>query len=112
MNIAEASIRITFQKSNTVIDRFGNHTSEWLDYYSCWSEAVSSRRKSEETQEAAQTLESDRLEFTVRRSTETNAVNSKEYRILLGEKIYNILSVDEMGFDRYRRKFLAELVRR
>lgn len=112
MDIAGANIRITFQKSKTVIDRFGNHTSDWSDYFSCWAAAVSSRRKSEETQEAAQTLESDMLEFTVRRSSETNAVNSKEYRILLGEKIYNILSVDEMGFDRYRRKFLAELVRR
>ena len=112
MNIADGNKRITFQRSETAVDRYGNHISVWEDYFTCWAEAVSSRRKSEETQEAAQTLESDRLEFTVRRSTETNAVNSKKYRILLGEKIYNILSVDEMGFDRYRRKFLAELVRR
>ena len=36
MNIAAMRIRITFQKSQVVKDEIGNHTNEWVDYFSCY----------------------------------------------------------------------------
>ena len=57
-------------------------------------------------------MEADRLDITVRWCSEIAVVNSKGYRILLGGRIYNILSIDEMGFKRNSRKFHAELSER
>jgi hypothetical protein len=48
----------------------------------------------------------------VRYSSETAAVNSKEYRVLLGDRIYNILSIEEMGFKHNSRKLHTQLVER
>lgn len=110
MNIAGLRVRIIIQKNETVKDRYGNHKSTWTDYFTCWSTAVTGG--SDETEEAGQTVEKNKLDFTVRYSSETAQVNSKEYRILLGDRIYNILSIDEMGFKRNSRKIHAELVER
>ena len=55
------------------------------------------------------TQEKDSVDFTVRYSPEIAAVNSKEYRILLDGRIYNIRSIDEMGFKKNSRKFHTEL---
>ena len=112
MNIAGLRTRITIQKNETVVDKYANHKSSWTDYFTCWATAVTSGLSTSEEEAAAHTTEADRLDITVRYSTETAAVNSKEYRILLGSRIYNILSIDEMGFKHNSRKIHAELVER
>ena len=61
---------------------------------------------------AGHTVENDRLDFTVRYSSETAVIDSKHYRIFLGDRIHNILSIDEMGFKHNSRKFHAELTER
>ncbi len=112
MNIAGMRVRITIQKNGTVTDQYGNHSSQWNDYFSCWATALTGGRSAEETQNAGTTQEGDRLDFTVRYCSETAAVNSKEYRIMLGGRIYNILNIDEMGFKHNSRKIHTELVER
>lgn len=112
MNIAGLRVRITIQKNNTVTDKYGNHKSVWLDYFTCWATAVTSGLSSSEDETAGHTVETDRLDMTVRYSSETAAVNSKQYRVLLGGRIYNILSIDEMGFKHNSRKFHTELTER
>ena len=112
MNIAGLRVRITIQKNETLIDRIGNHTSAWTDYFTCWATAVSSRRSSDETLEAGAVHEADRLDITVRWCSETAAVNSVQYRVILDDRIYNILNIDEMGFARKSRKLITELVER
>lgn len=112
MNIAGLRVRITIQKNETVTDRYGNHKSIWQDYFSCWATAVTSGLSSSEDEAAGHTVEADRLDITVRWSTETAAVNSKQYRVLLGGRIYDILSIDEMGFKRNSRKLHTELAER
>ena len=112
MNIAGLRTRITFQKNETVVDRYGNHTSAWTDFFSCWATAVTSGLSSSEGEAAGHTVEADRLDITVRYSSETAVVNSKQYRILLGDRIYNILSIDEMGFKQNSRLFHTVLVER
>jgi SPP1 family predicted phage head-tail adaptor len=112
MNIAGLRVRITIQKNETVVDKYGNHTSAWTDYFSCWATAVTSGLSSKEEEAAGHTVEADRLDFTVRWSSETAVVNSKQYRVMLGGRIYNILSIDEMGFKHNSRKLHAQLSER
>ena len=52
------------------------------------------------------------MDFTVRFSTETEAVTAKNYRILLGDRIYDIEHVDDMGFKRNSRKLHCNLTER
>ena len=68
MNIAGLRTRITFQKNETVVDRYGNHTSAWTDFFSCWATAVTSGLSSSEGEAAGHTVEADRLDITVRYS--------------------------------------------
>ena len=112
MNIAGLRVRVSIQKNETVVDKYGNHKSEWRNYFTCWATAVTSGLSSSEDESAGHTVEADRLDITVRYSTETAAINSKQYRILLGERTYNILSIDEMGFKRNSRKLHTELTER
>ena len=110
MNISGLRVRITIQKNETVTDKWGNHKSAWTDYFTCW--ATPSTQTGAEGEEAAHTVEEDRLDFTVRWSSETAAVTAKGFRILLGDRIYNIVHVDDMGFRKNSRKFHAELTER
>lgn len=112
MNIAGLRVRITIQKNETETDRYGNHKSVWQDYFTCWATAVTSGISANEGETAGHTVEENRLDITVRYSSETAAINSKLYRILLGGRIYNILSIDEMGFRHNSRKFRTELEER
>lgn len=110
MDIARLNVRITIQKNEVEIDRYGNHMAVWKDYFKCW--ATCSNQTGTEEAGAGQTLESDRMDFTVRYSSETAAVISTKYRIILGERIYNIDHVDDMAFKKRSLKFHAVLVRR
>ena len=112
MNIAGLRTRITIQKNETVVDKYGNHKSAWVDYFKCWATAVTSGMSANEEETAAHTVEAERLDITIRYSSETAAVNSKQYRILLGDRIYNILSIDEIGFKHNSRKLHTELSER
>ena len=112
MNIAGLRVRITIQANETIVDKYGNHKSAWTDYFSCWATATMSGKSAEETQNAGYTQETDRLDITVRWSSETAAVNAKKHRILLGERIYNIIAIDEMGFRHNSRKFFCQLSER
>ena len=106
MNIAGLNVRVMIQKNETVTDRIGNHKSVWTDYFPCW--ATASDQSGDEGEEASQTREADRMDLTVRYCSETAAVTAKGYRILLGNRIYNITHVDDMGFKKNSRKFKTE----
>ncbi len=110
MHIEGLNIRIKIQKNETITDKYGNHKTAWVDYFSCWATPLA--QTGSEGEEAAHTVEEDRLDFTVRFCKETAAVTAKKYRILLGDRIYNIVHVDDMGFKRRSRKFHAELTER
>ena len=112
MNISGLRVRITIQRNETVVDKYGNHKSVWKDYFTCWETAVTSGLSAGEEESAGHTVEADRLDISVRWSSETAAVNSRQFRVLLGDRIYNILSIDEMGFKHNSRKFHTELTER
>ena len=112
MNISGLRVRITIQKNETVVDKYGNHKSTWTDFFTCWASAVTSGLSASEKESAGHTTEADKLDITVRYSTETAAINSKQYRVLLADRIYNILSIDEMGFKHNSRKLHTQLTER
>lgn len=112
MDIAGLRTRIIIQKCIVLSDQYGNHKSTWVNYFICWATAVTSGISAIEKESAGHTVEADRLDLTVRYSSETAAVNSKEYRILLDDRIYNILNIDEMGFKHNSRKFKCALTER
>ena len=107
MKVTGFRVRIMLQKNETVTDRLGNHGSVWTDYFPCWASATD--QTGDESEEASQTREEDRMDFTVRYCSETAEVTSKGYRILLDGRIYNITHVDDMGFRKRSRKFRAKL---
>lgn len=112
MNISGLRVRITIQKNETVVDKYGNHKSIWTDFFTCWASAVTSGLSASEKESAGHTTEADKLDITVRYSTETAAINSKQYRVLLAGRIYDILSIDEMGFKHNSRKLHTQLTER
>ena len=112
MNISGLQVRITIQKNETVVDKYGNHKSTWTDFFTCWASAVTSGLSASEKESAGHTTEANKLDITVRYSTETAAINSTQYRVLLAGRIYNILSIDEMGFKHNSRKLHTQLTER
>ena len=37
MNVAALRSKVTFQKNETVTDKYGNHKNVWTDYYTCFA---------------------------------------------------------------------------
>ena len=98
MDIAAFRVRITIQKKGTITDRYGNHLSVWNKWFSCW--AYASDQTGQEEEAVAQTVERDRMDFTVRYCSETDAVAPGGYRIILKGRIYDMaqkVSIDEMA---------------
>ncbi|MBQ6113113.1 MAG: phage head closure protein [Synergistaceae bacterium] len=104
--------RITFQRQTSSADDIGNRINTYSDYYTCWAAVSTSKLSTTETNETAQTLEQERLDFTVRYCSQTSEVRSTEYRIIFKERIYDIESVDNLDFARQMLKFSTKLVRR
>lgn len=110
MHISAMNLRITFQKNEVVSDDIGNRTNAWTDYFSCY--ATASGKSGDESEETAQTVVTERMDFTVRYCSETALIVPDKYRILVGERIYDIKSVDDMAFKHHSLKMHGELKRR
>ena len=112
MNIAALRTRVTFQKNVAKVDKYGNHRSEWSDYFTCWATISKQNRGTDETHNAGYTQEHDRLNITVRWCSETAVINAKEYRIIKDKQIYNIVDTDEMNYKHNSRKFICVMEER
>ncbi|MCD8075158.1 MAG: phage head closure protein [Lachnospiraceae bacterium] len=113
MEVALLNVKVTFQKHEVVTDDIGNHTNDWTDYYSCFATAGGEDSvKSTEGETAATTTDHSGISFTVRCCKATSVINSTEYRVIFGDEIYNILSVDHMNFKRKSLKVRCEKERR
>lgn len=111
MNITGMRVRIRFQRNETSTDDIGNHLSEWQDYYSCWATAVTGG-SSDVEQAAGHSIEKNIFDITVRYCSEVSLITPKGFRIMIGDRIYHILSIDEMGYKKISRKFHVELSER
>ena len=110
MNVALMDVRIIFQRHEVETDSIGNHTNVWKDYYTCWATASAPQASIRETEEAGQTLEQDKLDFTVRSCRKLADVTSTKYRIFFNYRIYDIDHV--VNLRRKSLKFNTHLVQR
>lgn len=102
MNIAALRVPLTFQRNETYTDEYGNHLSEWTDFFTCY--ATAGTGSGSETGGAV-TREDESVDFTCRWCPELAAVTSKRFRIIAEGKIYNITYVNHMGFKHVSIKF-------
>lgn len=110
MDIALLNVRITFQKNETIIDKYGNHKNEWVDYYTCHA-TVSGEGGSEQSV-AANTLYNSDVAFTVRFCKKLKNADPTKLRIVFGDELYDITFIDHMNYKNECLKFRAKKVRR
>lgn len=110
MDVALLNVKIVFQKNEVVVDAIGNHTSKWVDDYSCYA-TVSGEGGSEKAV-AGLIVEDYDLAFTVRYCKKAAEVTVDGYRIKFGDALYNIVSIDHMNYKKKAMKFKCEKVRR
>ena len=83
MNIAAMRVRVTFQKNTVTVDKYGNHKTGWVDYFSCWA--------------------------TVGTSSGSESSGVVIYRIIAEGRTYNITYVNPMGYKHNSLKFNCKL---
>lgn len=110
MDIAAMNVRVTFQKNETVTDKYGNHKSAWTDYYSCY--ATISGENGQEQAVVGETVENVDMNVTVRYCSETAAISSTKYRLVFNDELYNILAVDHFSYKKRAIKFKCRKERR
>ena len=106
MNIAALRVPVTFQKNTVTVDKYGNHTPAWTDYFTCHA-TIGTQTGTESSGEIISPEES--LDFTCRWCSELAVVESTKYRILAEGKTYNITYVNPMGYKRNSIKFNCKL---
>jgi len=113
MDVAALRSKVTFQKNETVTDKYGNHKNAWTDYYTCFAaiggEGMAS---SKEEQVAGTTVEETSLTVTVRYCSKAAAVTSMGFRVMFMGEIYNIENIDHMNFRKKSLKFTCRKERR
>lgn len=110
MDVALLNVKIVFQKNEVVVDAIGNHTSKWVDDYSC--HATVSGEGGSEKAVAGLIVEDSDLSFTVRYCRKAAEVTTDGYRVVFGAVLYNIISIDHMNYKKKALKFKCEKVRR
>ena len=113
MDAAALRSKVTFQKNETIVDEYGNHKNIWNDYYTCFAtiggEGMASSREKEA---AGTTVEDVSMTVTVRYCRTTASVTSTGYRVVFMGNLYNIESIDHLGFKKKALKFICRKARR
>lgn len=110
MDIALMNVRITIQKSETVVDAIGNHRNQWSDYYFCFG-TVSGESPNEDTA-AGMIVDNSKMDFTIRWCRNAAEITSDKYRVVYNGSTYNILGIDHMNFKKKSIKLKCQKVRR
>jgi len=110
MDIALLNTSIIFQKNETLVDDIGNHTSKWINYYSC--HATISGEGGTEAFTASLIVDNSDSSFTIRYCKSAAVIDTTSYRIIFADEIYNILAIDHMNYKKKSLKFKCQKVRR
>ena len=105
--IARFNERLTVQKNEVVVDKYGNHKNVWTDYYSCYTYA--STYQYDKENEAATTTEEQTINFEVRYCTELTDLDSTHYRVAFRGSTYDIQSVDFMNYQKTTIRIVCKL---
>ena len=113
MDVAALRSKVTFQKNETVTDKYGNHKNAWTDYYTCFAtiggEGLAS---SKEDEVAGITVEDYSMTVSVRYCRKAAAIDSTHFRVMFMGEIYNIVNIDHMNFRKKSLKFTCRKERR
>ena len=107
--IARKNVRITFQKSEAVVDKYQNHINTWRDYFICF--AYVNTYSAEESGDEV-TYENRSITFETRYCPELSGITSTGYRILFNSEAYNIISIDMMNYQNESIKFTCRKEKR
>ncbi len=110
MDVVLLNVKIVFQKNEVVVDAIGNHRNTWVDYYAC--HATVSGEGGSEKAVAGLIVEDSDLSFTVRYCRNAAGITTDGYRVVFGDALYNIVSIDHMNYKKKALKFKCEKVRR
>ena len=106
-DIAKFNERMTVQKNEVVMDKYGNHKNVWTDYYSCFTYA--STYQYDKENEAATTTEERTINFEVRYCTELADIDSTHYRVSFHGDSYDIQTVDFMNYQKKTIRIVCRL---
>ncbi len=110
MDIALLNEKITIEVNETKIDEIGNHINSWSTYYACF--ATISGESGSEKQEAGQIISQESICFTVRYCNLLSFLNTKNYRVIFKDLIYNIESIDHNNYKKKSLKIKCKKVER
>ena len=97
MNIDNLKQRITIQK-RTVTKVKGVPTDQWDTFYSCWC-GINSLYGSE-LYKALEIQQENILNFNVRYTKILENLNTKDYRVMWGTRVFNIIATDYYSFSK------------
>jgi SPP1 family predicted phage head-tail adaptor len=109
MNIALLNTKVTIQRNEIVVDEIGNHSNEWIDYFTC--HGTISGESGNEPEIAGQVKDTVIMDVTMRWCSLTKKIDKTHYRLKLNDEIYNIINVDHMNYKRKCIKLKCEKVR-
>lgn len=89
--------RITIQLRETVTNHNGFTADEWLNFHTCW--AYVSGLSGQEFWAAQAVQAENTVNFKIRYSPYLEKLNSKDYRLVFKDDVYNITSVDFVRFE-------------
>ena len=108
--IARFNERLTVQKNEVTVDRYGNHKNVWVDYFTCFTYA--SNYQYDKEAEAATTSEEQTINFEVRWCTELKDLDSTHYRVAFHGDSYDIQSVDFMNYQKKTIRIVCKLAKK
>lgn len=104
--IDQLNERVTFQKATVQVDSIGNHRNTWEDWFTCSAYASTYEAQEKEGEVVTEQLT---VTFTVRWCTKTKVLTSTGYRVKFRDRIYNIISVDPMNYQKKSLKIRCAL---
>lgn len=107
--ITRKNVRIMFQKSEAVVDKYQNHINRWRDYFLCFAYA---NTYTEQESGDEVTYENRSITFETRYCPELASITSTGYRILFNSEAYNIISIDMMNYQNESIKFTCRKEKR
>lgn len=94
MNAGSYRKRIKIQKLSVSENANGFETEEWTDFYGNY--AYVNQLSGTEFWQAAEVKAHNTVKFTLRWHKKLDQINTKQFRIKMGERIFNITNVDNV----------------
>lgn len=96
MNIAMLNQKITIQKEERMVDEIGNQNQVWVHFMTLF--ATISGQNQIEINENGALWDENKIDFTIRYSENALLIDSKSYRVIFQNEVYDILGIDYQNF--------------